>query len=200
MNGDAQSARDDLAFLKTLVGEDEYSGRRALGEAYFAGGLIYGAQMLLHAAQALGWMSQAAFFGLLIGLGPTVLFIPVIIWIAWRNRTNRPSGIVGRAVGAVFATIGLSNLVLIVVVGAVAWREQNLQTWLIFPCCVFVLQGLAWMFAYIMLVAAGWFVCAVAMALSVASVGYFIAFAGFGLWVCMALPGWIMMRRSSGAG
>jgi acyl dehydratase len=61
---------------------------------------------------------------------------------------------------------------------------------------VYIMRRQAW----VLLVAAGWFACAIAMALSVASIGYYIAFAGFGLWVCMALPGWIMMRHAGRAG
>lgn len=206
MNADVQSARDDLAFLKALVGGDSNSGMRVLGETYFAGGLIYGGQMVLHAAQALGWISQAEPLGFAIGVGPTLLFIPVLAWLSWRNRKNRPSGIVARAVGAAFAIIGLANLFLILVIGSVAWREHSLPIWLIYPCCVFVLQGTAWLFAYAMrrktwfaLIAAGWFGSAVAMALSIHSAGFFILFAGLGLWLCMALPGFIITRRSETA-
>ncbi len=202
MTADAQSAREDLAFLKALVGGNENAGMRSLGESYFAGGLIYGGQMLLHAAQALGWLPQEGSLSLLISLGPTALFVPVLIWIIRRNRTNLPSGVVGRAVGTVFGSIGLANLFLILVVGAVAWREGSLATWLIYPCSVFVLQGTAWLFAYMMrrrawllLVAFGWFASAVAMAFSVMTSGYYILFAGLGLWLCMALPGWIVLRR-----
>ena len=207
MNADVQSAREDLAFLKAIVGQDENSGMRPFGEAYFAAGLIYGGQMLLHAAQALGWLPASDRFSMLIGLGPTVLFIPVLIWIIRRNRAIRPSGVVGRAVGNVFATIGLANLILIVVVGSAAWRESSVSTWLIYPCSVFVLQGAAWLFAYMMrrlvwflFVAAGWFASAMGMALSVMAPAYFILFAGAALWLCMALPGWIFMRRSPQAG
>lgn len=202
MTADAQSAREDLAFLKTLVGGNENSGMRALGEAYLAGGLIYGVQVLFPVAQGLGWLPQNGLVSLLTGIGPTALFIPVLIWIIRRNRTDMPSGVVGRAVGAVFASIGLANLFLIVVVGTVAWRQGSQATWLIYPCTVFVLQGVGWLFAFMMrrrmwllLVAIGWFASAVGMALSVAATSYFILFAGLGLWLCMALPGWIILRR-----
>ena len=202
MTADAQSAREDLAFLKTLVGGNEHAGMKALGESYLAGGLIYGGQVLLPVAQGLGWLPQNGLTSLLTGIGPTALFVPVLIWIIRRNRTDLPKGMVGRAVAAVFAAIGLSNLFLIVVVGAVAWREGSQTTWLIYPCTVFVLQGTAWLFAYMMrrrswllLVAVGWFACAVAMSLSVTTTGFYILFAGLGLWFCMALPGWIILRR-----
>ncbi|HXC54478.1 MAG TPA: hypothetical protein VNU97_04225 [Rhizomicrobium sp.] len=204
MNADAQSARDDLAFLRALVGDDASSQSRSFGEAYFASGLIYGGQMLLHAAQALGWISWGPLPALLIGVGPTIVFIPVLSWIIYRNRKNTARGAVGRAVAAVFAAIGLANLFLIAVIGSVAWREHSATTWLIYPCAVFVLQGAAWLFAYMMrrrawllAVALGWFACAVAMAICVTALGYFILFAGAGLWVCMALPGWLMLRQAA---
>ena len=204
MNADAQSARDDLAFLRALVGDDEQRTQRNFGEVYFVSGLIYGGQMILHAVQALGLLRQDGLTSLAIGLGPTLVFVPVLLWLIWRQRSERPSGTVGRAVAGVFGVIGLANLVLIVVIGSIAWREQSIATWLIYPCSVFVLQGAAWLFAFMMrrqtwtaLVAAGWFASAVAMALSVMAMGYFILFAGLGLWLCMALPGWAMMRNAA---
>jgi hypothetical protein len=66
---------------------------------------------------------------------------------------------------------------------------------------------MAWLFAFMMrrrvwhaLVAAGWFICGVAMALTVTSTAWFILFAGLGLWLCMALPGWIMWRNARHTG
>ena len=200
MTSDSQSARDDLAFLRALVDDDETVGSRAFGQGYLAAGLIYGAEMVLHAMQAMGWVTGTV-PALAIGFGPTLLFIPVMTWIALRNRRHPVRGTVGRAVGGVFAIVGLANLVLVAVIGSVAWREGSFTTWLIYPCAVFVLQGAAWLFAYAMRrrtwflwVAIGWFVCAVAMALTVTTNGYYILFAGLGLWLCMALPGWIMLR------
>jgi hypothetical protein len=103
--------------------------------------------------------------------------------------------------------VGLANLALIAVVGSVAWREQSATTWLIYPCAVFVLQGAAWLFAFMMRkqiwllgVALGWFACAIAMALTVTMAGWFILFAGAGLWLCMALPGWAILRQTRAAG
>jgi len=203
MIADAQSARDDLAYLKSLVGDDEALDTRALGEGYFVSGLIYGGQMLLQAAQALGWIPQSPLLGLLIGLGPTVLFIPAIVFVVWRNKRNRKTGVIGRAIGAVFGAIGVANIFLALVIGMIALREKSLSTWLIFPCCVFVLQGAAWLFTYAMrrrawflFIAAGWLGFAIAMALSVTSTGYYVLFGGAGLWLCLALPGWIMMRHA----
>ena len=201
MTADTQSARDDLAFLRGIVGGEGPQQMRSFGEAYLAAGVIYGGQMLGHAAQALGLIPGGPVLSLLIGLGPTVLFVPVLTWIILRNRSNVVHGAVNRAVTGMFGVVGLANLALIGVIGSVAWREGSVTTWLIYPCAVFVLQGTAWLFAFMMrrrawfaAVAAGWFVCAVAMALSVTAMGYYILFAGAGLWLCMALPGWAVLR------
>ena len=84
---DAETAREDLAFLRTLL--DKGDGRSAFGEGYFAAGLIYGAQMLLHGAQALGWLPPSGLLALVVGLGPTLIFLPVLAWITWRHRSER---------------------------------------------------------------------------------------------------------------
>jgi hypothetical protein len=208
MSHDAQSARDDLAFLRALVGDDEALQMRTFGESYFAAGLIYGGQMILHAVEALGFVPNTPAWSLGIGLGPTLLFIPVISWILYRNRQNPPRGAIGKAVGAIFGSIGLANFFLIAVIGSVAWQEHSIQTWLIYPCCIFILQGTAWLFTYMMrrhgwhlAVALGWFATAVAAALAIPSaLGLFILFTGLGLWGCMALPGWLMLRNARAAG
>lgn len=206
MNADSQSAREDLAFLRTLVGDDEAAQTRSFGETYFAAGLIYGCQMLLHAAQFFGAIPYGL-LGLAVSLGPTLVFIPVLLWIIYRNRKQAVRGTVSRAIGAAFGAVGLANLFLIAVVGSVALEQRSVTVWLIYPCTVFVLQGMAWLFAFMMRrrgwyapIAAGWFASAVAMALTVNNLAYFILFAGIGLWFCMALPGWVMLRNAKSAG
>jgi hypothetical protein len=200
MNADAQTARDDLAFLRTLFDSGD-GGLPGFGEGYFAAGLVYGAQMLMHGAQVLGWLPPSGIPALAIGVGPTLVFIPMICWINWRHRKDRPPAAVGRAIAAVFGAIGLANLTLAAVIGSVAWREHSLTTWLIYPCVVFVLQGAAWLVTALMkrrgwmaAVAVGWCVAAIAMAASVDRIGVYIFFAGLGIWACMALPGWVTIQ------
>jgi hypothetical protein len=209
MTSDFESARDDLAFLRGLVGEPGESAQtRALGEGYFAGGLIYGGQMLLHAGQGLGLLPQAGLGALAIGLGPTILFVPIISWIIVRNRRNEAkAGLVARAIGRMFGIVGLANLVLIAIIGTIAWRHRSLDIWLIYPCMVFVLQAMAWQFAWMMrrrawhgLVAFGWYASALAMGLTVSTPTWYILFAGLGLWFCMALPGYLMVRTQRAGG
>ena len=199
---DTQTLRDDVAFLRNLVqGGAAWTG--GFGEGYFASGLIYGVQMLLSAGQVLGVVPSSGLLPLVVGIGPTLVFLPTIVWINWRHRRSGPIAPAGRAVTAVFATVGLANIALIAVIGSVAWREQSLTTWLIYPCTVFILQGAAWFVAYAIrrkgwfaLVAGAWFVFAIAMAFNVTAIGYYILYAGVGIWACMALPGWVMMRSA----
>lgn len=196
-----KSAQDDLAFMRALV--DTHGGfQRSFGEAYFAAGLCYGVQMLLHAIQMLGWIGDGA-VGLAIGLGPTVVFITLLIWIIARgSRQPTGRGVVSRAVGAMFGAVGAANLALIAVIGSVAWREQSLTIWLIYPCVVLILQGTAWMVVYALrrrawygAVAVGWFVTGVGMALAIQNAPAFIAIGGAGFIAFMLVPGWVMMRQ-----
>ena len=125
------------------------------------------------------------------------MFLAILAWILIRARRAPAPGSVGRTIGKVFGAVGLANLALVVVIGLVAGRERSLTTWLIYPCCVFVLQGMAWLIAYGLRqrawhawVAFGWVVTAVTMAWFVTSPGYYILAAGFGLLlVCMTVPG-----------
>jgi hypothetical protein len=206
MNTDVRTAEEDLAFLRALV-ERRDGNAPAWAEGYLAGGLIYGGQMLLHAGQFFGLMPSSGPGALAIGLGPTLVFLPVIVWITWRHRGDRPLAAAGRAIGAVFGAVGAANLALILVIGWAALQHHSLAVWLIYPACVFILQGAAWMVAWVMrrrawlgLVAAGWFAFAIAMGLTTDRLGLYVAFCGLGIWTCMALPGWVLMRTSRKAG
>jgi hypothetical protein len=195
------SARDDLAYMRSLV-ETPGSFQRSFGEAYFAAGLCYGVQMLLHAGQQLGWVANEGPVALAVGLGPTVVFLALLFWLIRRRREPTGGSMVSRAVAAVLGAAGVANLVLIVVIGSVAWREHSLTVWLIYPCTVLVLQGMAWLVIYALrrrtwfgIVAFGWFVTAMVMALAVRDLDVFIAAAGFGFIAFMLVPGWLIMRQ-----
>jgi hypothetical protein len=206
MNQD--TAREDLAYMRALV-EAPGNFQRSFGETYFASGLCYGIQMLLHATQAAGWVSGGV-AGLLIGFGPTAVFLVLLAWIIRRERgAGRPAGgAIARAVAAVLGAIGVANLVLIFVIGLIAWREHSLVVWLIYPCTVLVLQGTAWLVIYALrrrlwfaVVAFGWFATAAAMATATAygNMAAFIAVAGAGFIAFMLVPGWVLMRQSRAA-
>ncbi len=200
----ARTAQDDLTFMRAIVQPGEGWVRR-FGQAYFAAGVCYGVQMLLSAAQGAGWIPTAPPWGLLIGLGPTAVFLVLLGVILWRQRRAPPAGMMGKAVGAVFRCVGTANLALVLVIGSVAWRQHSLATWLIYPCAVLVLQGAAWMVvftlqskAWMALVAAGWFATAVAMAVCIDSLPYYVLWCGIGFLACMVVPGAVMMRTARG--
>jgi len=195
-----QAARDDLAFLRALLRSGD-GLQRSFGEAYSACGLLYGGQMLALAAQTLGWLPRTPGWGLTMGVAPTVVFALALSVIIVRGRKDAPTGLMARAIAAVFSAVGLANLALVAVIGSVAWREHSLTVWLIYPCTVFVLQGLAWFVAFLLrlkpwlaVVAAGWLLCALVMTWQIEHSLYFIAIAGFGLFACMLAPGAVMMR------
>jgi hypothetical protein len=205
MNADAHSAQEDLAFLRALVDRPDQTAS-AWGAGYFAGGLIYGAQMLMHAAQFFGLLPASGLGAVAIGVGPTLVFLPALVWITWRRRGEAPPPAVGRAIGAVFGAVGAANIALIAIIGWAALRAHSLPIWLIYPATVFVLQGAAWLVAYCLrrrawlgLVAAGWFAFALAMGLTTDRIGLYVLFCGLGIWTCMALPGWIMLRAPARA-
>jgi hypothetical protein len=159
--------------------------------------------MLLHAGQQYAGWFQTPVAALLAGLGPTVVFVALVIWILRRHRGRTGASTVSRAVGAAFSAIGVANLVLIVVIGSLALREKSLTIWLLYPTTVIVLQGAAWLMAYmlrrrpwLLLLAMGWFATGIAMGLSIETRGAFIVVLGFAFLAFMLVPGLVLMRQA----
>jgi hypothetical protein len=199
---DADTARDDLAFLRAIVEPDD-RWQRQFGATYSAAGVCYCVQMLLHAAQFTGYVPPDGPVGLAIGLGPTVVFLALLFPIIRRSGPPTSASATSRAIGSVFGAVGLANLVLVAAIGSIAWRMHSLQTWLIYPCVVMVLQGMAWLVAYMLrrrgwliLVAAGWFATGVGMAICIDFMAGYVATAGVGMFACMLLPGLYMLRHA----
>jgi hypothetical protein len=203
-----QSARDYLAFMKALVeGDGGAAATRTFGQAYFAAGAIYGAQTLYHWAEGQRLIAPPPLLSLSVAIGATVLFLAVLLAVNWRNRAPSLGGPTTRAVQTAFAAIGIANIVLVASIGCVAAQQQSLLIWLIYPIVVFVLQGAGWMFSFMMLrrlwhgaVAAGFFATALGLAASLAfGSSAFALIAAANLIVCMALPGYVMMRTPKAA-
>jgi hypothetical protein len=196
------TARDDLAFMRALVApEDRW--QRQFGKVYSAAGLCYCVQMLMHIGQFLGIAPSQGWGAQAIGWGPTVVFGILLVWIIHRDGPQPSGGATSRAVGAVFGAVGLANLALALCIGSVALRLHSQTIWLLYPCVVMVLQGLAWLVAYMLrrrpwlaVVAAGWFAVGVAMALFIDNMLGFVLSASVGMFCFMLLPGLHLMRQA----
>jgi hypothetical protein len=198
-----ESAREDLAYLRNLVQGPGDGGRWQVGEGYLAAGLCYGGQVLAYVAQDLGWLPHAPLLDLFLGFGSTVIFVGVLVWMIRRNPTPPGGSLVLRAVGAVFGAVGLANLVLVAIIGSVSAREHSQIIFMIYPCVVFVLQGMAWLVAGLLrrrggsaLMAFGWFAIAGVMAAVIQDQTLYMAALSVGLIGLMAIPGAVMMLRA----
>jgi hypothetical protein len=201
MSADHGRVIDDLAFLRALA-EGGGEQLRAVGAGLWSGGLLYGAQCFIFAAQAYGWLHLSEAVQTVIAVGITVVFLLSLAWISWRNRGAPTGGIVARALNAVFAAAGTATLSLLAAFLSVAWREQSLIIWLLYPCAVFALQGAAWTAVWMLrrrtwigVVALGWLISAVLLALSLGTL-LFPLVAGVALVLFMAVPGRVMMRSA----
>jgi hypothetical protein len=201
---DADKARDDLAFLRALVAGPEDRLQQQFGKIYAAAGACYSVQMLMHIGQFLGVMPDQGLAAQTIGWGPTAVFLGILIWITRGGRSMPGGGATSRAVGSVFASVGLSNLALCVSIGSVALRLHSQTIWLIYPLVVMVLQGLAWMVAFMLRrkawlggIALGWFATGVAMAIFIDYLPGYVGAATVGIVGFMLIPG-IHLARQAG--
>jgi hypothetical protein len=207
MASDVQSARDDLAYLRGLVGGTG-AMQKTIGEAFLWAGVLYGGQCIMNWLQTLGVLPSAGLVALAIGLGPTIVFCCVLGWIIWRERKTKATGVASRALGAVFQGAGLANLVMALVFAYGASKAEGFGLWLYHPIVVCMFQGVAWFVAWTILrrawlglVAAGWFAMTVALGVAVfEDIGTYLLILGVGLFGLMALPGYIMWRGAKQAG
>ncbi len=204
MTLNAETAQDDLAFMRALVSED--SGyERGFGLVYGAAGLLYGLQCLIN-----GWMLMAAVTApaavwMAVGTVPSILFMFVIIYNFWQRR-DQPAfgtGASKRALNGAFAGGGLANLVLAAAFGWVAYSKRDWTIWFFYPVVVAALQGGLWYAATVIrrsfwtgVTAAGWFVAAIVLALLLDDTNAYITALGVVLLVLMAVPGYLIMRSS----
>lgn len=203
MTDKTQSLQDDLAFMRGIAEGGAPIRSVAFGATYLAAGLIYGAQMLFHWGQAVGWISLAQGPSIAIAVGFTVVFLVVLGVIQWRSRARPPTGFAARALAAAFAATGTANCAMIALFGLVAARHHSMTIWLLYPAVVFALQGAAWFIAaivqrrrWMMLVALGWLASAVGLGLTIDNVPSYIAVCGLSLLIWMAVPGALMLRQA----
>ena len=201
MSDPAESARDDLAFLRSIVTEGGQA-QSSLGTGVLAGGVCYGAHCLVQWAMlATGWPGPPL-LGLAVGVLPTIVFLSILARLIWRDRKGSQNGVGTRALNAAFGGAGLAAMTTAAIFGYLAVREQSLTIWLFHPMMVCVVQGTVWYIAFairrrgwIGLVSAGWFATSLLLALLIGHHS-FVLLIGVALLLLMALPGWVLMRNA----
>jgi hypothetical protein len=206
MNAELESARDDLAYMRSLIGGGTERMLATIGEAFFWAGLLYGAQCGLHALQVVGLAPGTGLPALAIAWVPTILFCAVLTVIVWKSRKAPEGGPSSRALGAVFQGAGLANLVMAFVFAYGAYKFETPGLWLYHPVVVCMFQGVAWYVAWVILrrawlgfVAIGWFATTVGLGSVIGDGGWYLAILSVALIVLMAIPGWVIWRGAKKA-
>lgn len=206
MNADLQSARDDLAYLRGLVGGTGPM-QATIGEAFFWAGVLFGGQCFLHWLQTRDLAPSEGWAAIAIAWLPTMIFCVVLAMIIWKDRKTKATGAAARALSAVFQGAGLANLVMAIVFAYGSAQSQNFALWLYHPVVVCMFQGVAWFVAYAIMrrpwlgfTAAGWFAATVALGVAIfADIGAYLLILGIALVALMAVPGWFMWRGAKRA-
>ncbi len=201
----SQTAAGDLAFLRTLVDEQPKTYKNA-GIIYSSAGIIYGLQCLVNWALLKGQTVVPDILWLLLGFGPTVLFLIICIWVPMKSKINtHQKGIATRAIMAVFASVGIANAVMAMVFGFAAYQRGDFSLYLFFPVVVCAFQGAVWCAiamiqrrTWMWVTAIGWFMASAFLSLTVPSavdpsvLNYLLVLA-LSMFALMGAPGIIMI-------
>ncbi|MEL6360473.1 MAG: hypothetical protein AAFR21_05265 [Pseudomonadota bacterium] len=203
MHSDVENAKENLAFLRSLTREAEVANEgTAFGVTYCAAGMLYGLQCIVSFVLTQQSLPASGLLWIIVGTLPTIIFLAIIFSFAWKNRST-PFGISAsnRAISGTFASGGLTSIVLGSVFGASAYAQQSLVIWLMFPVVVCALQGGAWFIAAIVrrrvwygTVSTGWFLSAILLGIFVQNTTIYLLILGMVLLMCMAIPGYIIVR------
>ncbi|WND02902.1 hypothetical protein QGN29_00810 [Temperatibacter marinus] len=196
-----KQAQADLDFIKGIVAEHNPSLKIA-GILYGYAGLIYGIQCLLTWLAFLGLYEYSGLTALTISILPTIIYIAICIYYA---RIDTPSlnevGTASRAVGSMFAGIGMANTVMAVIIGWMTYARQDVSLWMLFPIVICAFQGSAWFtaamilrYTWMYLVTAGWFITALAMGIFIDNGTTYFLVLGAAMIGLMGLSGLKMAR------
>ncbi|MGN6424723.1 MAG: hypothetical protein ACTHLA_15585 [Asticcacaulis sp.] len=204
MNDDAAPnlTSGDLSFLKSLVSEGPRAQATA-GQVFMIAGLLYGVQCLLNwlgVAFKLDWSPPV---WLLVGFGPTALFLLALAVIIWRDRRNRVEGVAARALNATYTSAGLANLFVVAIFGYNAIQEKSMTLWLLYPAVICVFQGAVWYVAWVIrrklwlaVISAGWFLTSLALGALIHNAPDYLLVLSVALIVLMGGGGWYMQRTA----
>lgn len=194
----------DLAFMRALADGGKQPTLMAGPSIYLAAGLLYGAQCLFFLIDLMSPIDWPGPLSLAVTLGVNIAFFAWLSWVLIRERGRRVGGSgANRAINAVFGATGLANLGFIIVFAANAIGRSDFTFWLLYASTVFVLQGAAWYVGFLMRrrawmawTALGWFASGIALGLLLHNLVAYLAVCAAALFLCMALPGWIMIRQA----
>jgi len=201
----SSSAEADLAFMRALVDGGRQPVPMAGPSIYLAAGLLYGAQCIYHLIEIVTPVRWPGPLSLAVAIGVNGIFFTWLTIVLVRDRSRRLGGSgTSRAINAMFAATGLANLCFVAVYGLNAAWMQQFGFWLLYAATVFILQGAAWWVAWLMrrkvwmlLTALGWFASGTALGLILQrDMAAYLAVCAAALFLCMALPGWLMIRQA----
>jgi len=209
MSSEIDEARETLAFMRSLADGPEQPNR-AMGQAFFAAGIVYGFQGLCQWGLAAGFLSLSDTAYLIFVVACSAVYMAILGAIIWKNRKKQTRTAVGRAYEAAFQGAGIANLCMVLVFTAASIRLDNAGIWYFYAPMIYAMQGAAWYLAFRMrkrgwlgLVSLGWFVGSVALGMTAHSATYVLVIA-LSLILLLGGPGWVMMRladaRSEQAG
>jgi hypothetical protein len=203
-NPDQSTAEADLAFMRALVDGGRQPALMAGPSIYLAAGLLYGAQCLYFLVELLTPIHWPGPLSLAVTIGVNIAFFAWLIFVLVREKGRVVGGSSqSRAPNAMFGATGLANLGFILVFAANAISRGDFTFWLLYASTVFILQGAAWYVAFLIrrkgwmaLTALGWFASGIALGLLLHNITAYLAVCAAALFLCMALPGWIMIRQN----
>ncbi len=201
MTMDADTAREDLAFLKAIVAERPVNLQLA-GLLYGAAGVIYGVQTLVCALALSGFaiLGEATYWVAALAANVGYLALCLIVELANRKRP-RASGTAGRALTAGFAGVGIANGVTAIGFAIANFGGMSTDIWLLFPIIVCAFQGACWFLASFVIrrfwtwvVAIGWYLAAASLPLLIGSLLAYMYALSTLLFLLLGVPGFIMWR------
>lgn len=206
MTSDSQSARDDLAFLRSLVDEDWRPGLWAFGAIYVSVGAVLAIHVLISWAAGAGYLPLrgASLLATYVALYVVASFVWTWIGGHARRESQRSSAVAasvkGRAGAVALVSAFVGHLVMMAVFVIVAVRQDNGLFLQLAPLVLFTLQSTVWFIVHSMrrqrwqfVVGVGWLLAVLGLAPLVGT-----SFIEFGIAVTavvlMIVPGAYMMR------
>jgi hypothetical protein len=198
MNEELDCPREDIAFLRSLVGDG--TGTKRDAAMLLAVGLVFGSLNFIYwliFAGRVDWPVSTKNWLWVAGLA---VFAASLVAV---HRTPRPRSAAGRAAGTALAGVGLALMVaeLAFFVGGKALHVPLLALWSL-PVVLFTLYGAAWSVAFVVkrriwfgIVAVGCYVTAVVCGFAMSSSTEWLA-SSLGLFALVAAPGAVMLLEA----